>query len=687
MGAVWSHPTLAQESETLIMAPFEVWGTEIRSSSVKIENETIAIKQADHVSDLLRTLPGVDVGGAHSLNQRITIRSMDDKDLRIRIDGANQNTYMYHHMGNLQIHADILQSVDVNVGTNSVIDGGLGGSVYFETKSASQLLEPGETVGGRVQATYGDNSGTNLALTGFAQMTEAVDVLAYFNAIDRENFEVGGGTIKDYSDNRIPGTDGTVRGLEGELTDALLKFGYDIDDNQRLEIGYEAYDDEGNYSYRPDMGLATDLAIAKSLNTPLLWPTEFTRDTLTLNYDRGFGEESYMKTAVFRNDSTLQRDETGYALSPSFASSAGIIEGEAINTGFNMLAETQMGMHTITYGGEYIRYDTRYRASYLSGTVDQSEEEASNRALYVQGDFQLGDRFSIIPGVRYNNYDIDSVVIDDSYSKTTGALAAEYDLTPDLKMRASSTELFKGPEIGEVFLGAGLYDVANPGIEEETGTNNELSLAFEKASLGADRFAAGVTWFRTDIDNHIYDYAPAPSATGANYWKDNVGNMSIDGYEAYLAWDKGNLRTLLTFSEADSELDAFDAYSSLNGARLDRVQGDTISFNLDYDLPAKDLTFHWDMLVVDDVPARLDLDGATADNSKDGFTVHNVAVRWTPRKHEGLELTFGIDNLFDEYYASQSSRTGLSLHPRFGELFLLDYEPGRNLKFTVSYRF
>ena len=28
--------------------------------------------QADHISDLLRDLPGVDVGGAHSLNQRIT---------------------------------------------------------------------------------------------------------------------------------------------------------------------------------------------------------------------------------------------------------------------------------------------------------------------------------------------------------------------------------------------------------------------------------------------------------------------------------------------------------------------------------------------------------------------------------------------------------------------------------------
>ena len=67
--------------------------------------------------------------------------------------------------------------------------------------------------------------------------------------------------------------------------------------------------------------------------------------------------------------------------------------------------------------------------------------------------------------------------------------------------------------------------------------------------------------------------------------------------------------------------------------------------------------------------------------------VHNISLRWTPAQWEGLDLTLGVDNLFDEYYASQSSRTGLSKHPLFGDLFLLDYEPGRNVKVSVGYRF
>ncbi len=674
--------TAMAQNDSVELAPVEVWSTEVSTSSVGAES--INIKQPDHVSDILRTMPGVDVGGAHSLNQRITIRSMDDKDLRISIDGANQNTYMYHHMGNLQIHADILESVDVEVGNNSVINGGLGGTVRFVTKSAKKLLDPGQQFGGRAQLTAGDNSGTSAALTGYGKLGESADFLAYINAVDRDNYEVGGGEILDYNGNVVPGTDGTVRGLEGELTDALIKLGLDIGDSQRLEFGYEAYVDEGDYSYRPDMGLATDLAIAGNLGTPLTWPTEFTRDTMTVNYSGDVSDNSWVQATLFNNVSELERDENGWGLNPAFADYAGIVTGEANNSGLNALAETELGMHTLTYGGEYINYDTSYLYTFTGGGSESSEEEATNMALYIQDRIQFTDRFSLTPGIRYSNYDLESVVVDDSFSETTGALAAEFIATPDLTLGLSATQLFKGPEIGEVFTGAGLYDTPNPDIEAETGYNTELSLAYLRDLGNSSQFLTGLTVFQTRIDNYIYDYALSPAG---EYFKDNVGDMTIDGYEAYIGFNKGNLRTLLTASLADSELDALSTYPEFEGARLDRVQGDTFSILVDYDIPHRGLSFHWDALFVGSVEADLDLDGATEDNAKDGYTVHNVSVRWSPQQRKGLAITLGVDNLFDEFYSSQSSRTGLSRHPRFGELYLFDYEPGRNIKATVSYTF
>lgn len=676
-----------EDEELTVLGPLVVWGTQVQSSSVKLGSEGIGIKQADHVSDLLRSVPGVDVGGAHSLNQRITIRSMDDKDLRISIDGANQNTYMYHHMGNLQIHADILETVDIDVGNNSVINGGLGGSVRFRTKSAEQLLDEGQRVGGRVQLGYGDNSSSSAAITGFGRLSDSVDVLAYYNGVKRDNYGVGGGEIKDFNGDVIDGSDGTVRGLEGDLRDALLKFGWDVNDNHRLSFGVESYLDEGDYSYRPDMGLATDLAITNSLGVPLLWPTEFSRDTYTLNYQGESVRAGSINATLFRNDSTLNRDESGWADNEAFADSAGQVEGEAINTGVNVIVRKDLGQHGISYGAEVTKYETDFSARYENGSQDSSSEEIVDSAIFVQDRIRLNERFSVTPGIRYNVQNNDTAVTDDTFDDITAALAADFELTPTVYLRASSTQLFKGPEIGEVFTGAGLYDTVDDDIREETGLNTELSLAYADAVLGADEFSAGITVFNTQLDDYIYDYAPIAEADGGGSWKDNIGDMNIQGIEAYLGYDIGQFEALFSYSIADSELDADSDYLALDKARLDRKQGDTFALGLNYHLIDAGLALHWDTQVVTSLSAGVDLDGATENNAKDGFAVHNISAKWHPAAIKGLSLTVGIDNLFDEYYASQSSRTGLSLHPRFGELYLQDYEPGRNFKITADYTF
>lgn len=669
---------VAQKAAPIELDKVQVWGTAVTSSSVNIDQENIQLRQADHISDLLRTIPGVDVGGAHSLNQRITIRSMDDKDIDISIDGARQNTYMFHHMGNLQIHADILESVDIQVGKNSVINGGLGGTVKFRTKSADALLQPGDKLGGRVQAGYNSNEGHSLAATGYGQVTENIDVLAYHNHVERGNYTVGGGKILDSDGNEIDGTDGEVLGLEGTQKDSLLKVGVDLDANQRLSVGYERYRDEGDYSQRPDMGLATDLAIGGSLGIPLEWPTEFDRDTYTLNYDAQLGS-TFVEATLYDNKSTFNRDETGYAENPAYADWAGRGTGVAHLRGLDLLAETSFIAHTLTYGLEHTLYDTEYRFNYDNGSSEGNEEDSSAISLYVQDRWNIAD-LDIIMGGRYDTVELNTTLTDDSFSEFTGGLGLEYALANSLNLGLHSTQLFKAPEVAEVYVGAGLYDTPNPEIKAETGINHEVSIDFADSVFGADNFKAGATVFQTEINDYIYDYA-------ARGFKDNVGDLTIRGSELYLGYDIANLQTMLTFSRAASDLDATSEYPQFDGARIDRQQGNTISLNLDYTLPATGITLHADVLDVDDLDGSLDIDGASLDKAKDGYTVVNVSARWAPSDLEGLSLTAGIDNLTDELYASQSSRTGVSNHPRFGELYLYDYEPGRNYKLTLAYQF
>lgn len=680
--ALLCHSALQAADDATTLDTLEVWGTEVSSTSGNLDGDALLIKQADHISDLLRTLPGVDVGGAHSLNQRITIRSMDDKDLQITIDGARQNSYMFHHMGNLQIHADILESADIGVGKNSVLDGGLGGTARFTTKSAEQLLRDGARFGGRVQAGARSNAGQSLSLTTFGLIGENTDFLAYYNAVGNDNFEVGGGEIKDAEGAVLAGTDGEVVGLEGDVSDLLLKFGWNINPDSRLSLSVEQYNDEGDYSQRPDMGVATDIAIADNLGIPLTWPTEFSRDTVTARYELDWGGHSFLELTAYHNASELYRDESGYAeANPAWAGEA---TGEASNTGLSALGESVLGEHTLHYGLEINEYETQYNAVY-GGTPESSDESQSDIAVYIQDKIPMGRSWHITPGLRYDSQKLEAKLVDETYDQVSAALAADWQIDDALSLRASATQLFKAPEIAEVFIGAGLNDTANPDIEAETGLNAELSLAWEAAALGADKASAGVTAFQTSLNDYIYDYAANPDPD-VRSWKDNVGDMTVDGFELWFGYEKGSLSALLTFDIADSELDAEADYAALDGARLDRVQGDTVSLNIDYAF-RDNLDLHWDVQVVGDIDNAVQLDGASEDTAKDGYTVHNVSARWKPRRVEGLALTLGVDNLFDEYYASQSSRTGVSRHPRFGELYLQDYEPGRNVKLTASYDF
>ena len=667
-----------QVANTHAVEEIEVWSTQIRLSETGLDGGDIELRQADHVSDLLRHLPGVDVGGAHSLNQRITIRSLGDRNLRITIDGANQNTYMYHHMGNLQIHADILQSVDVAVGKNSVVNSGLGGAVRFETRQASDLLTNGQRMGARVQASYADNASTGYSLAGYGLIGDAFDYLVYFNQVERDNYEVGGGRIRAYDGSTVPGTDGTVRGLEGEVQDVLVRFGWDVSDNQRVKVGYERYVDEGDYSYRPDMGLATGVAIANSLRIPLLWPTEFSRDTYTLNHELSLGEHTTMRSAAFRNESAFWRDERG--LASWVPDSATINEGEANNTGLNVLATTNVGdAHTLTYGLEGIRYDT----AYIVDSAELASEQSTGIAMFIEDAIQLSDRWTLTPGLRFDTVDVEAAVVDDRFDEITGALELEFYATDAVTLRASGTQLFKAPELSEVFTGAGLFDEANPDLRAETGLNTEIGASFRGPALGVQEFSAGITLFRTQIDDYAYEYAE----TATFYGRDNVGDMEIDGVELSVGVDFGAFGASANYSRSRSDLDAFAEYAALDGARIDREQGDTLALSLDYAFTAIDLAVQYEALLVDGMEAALDLDGATQDNAKDSFAVHNVFARWHPNALSGLTVTVGVENLFDEYYASQSSRTGLSRHPRFGQLYLQDYEPGRNIKGTLSYRF
>jgi hemoglobin/transferrin/lactoferrin receptor protein len=649
---------LPSKTDDAPMAEVVTWGTQVRASSINLDEETLAIRQADHMSDLLRSIPGVDIGGTHSVNTRINIRGLDDRDLAVYIDGALQTNYLYHHMGNLLINPDILKSAEIELGTNSVVHGGLGGSVRYETKDAADLLRAGKDFGLRVSASYNSNDQTSYSLTGYAQVSEKLDVLGYFSNIDRDNFEDGSGV--------------ETLGSDGETDNYLIKAGYQLTDNQRLEISYENYKDAGDYNQRPDMGIQATLGLSQGL----LLPTEYERDTLNIGYEVTF-DNTQLALTYYENELRLYRDESGGIRHPlGFLIPSTEKEGVADNYGFNALAVTTLANNsitqTLTYGLEYFDQNIDFDPNLNTGG-DTERQSAKSTALFIEDRIDFGNGLALTPGVRYNDHETENKAsnTDGDWDETTFALAAEYQISDGLQIHASYTELFKGPELVEPFARGGVSPyVSNPDLDPETGETIELGLRYSTAFDNGASLKAGLNIFEQTIEDYIGDV----SAGGGNFMYDNLGTAVIDGFEASLNYTQGSMDLLLTYAKSDldaSDLEFDDTTESL------REIGDSIGLEASYRFENIGLSLNYSATYVKSV------DREASDTKKPSYDVHNIYARWTPQQLPALTLTAGVDNLFDEFYTSHASRSGFAPNG----VVLEDFEPGRNVKVTVSYDF
>ncbi|WP_019961767.1 TonB-dependent receptor domain-containing protein [Woodsholea maritima] len=656
--AVMAAPAFAQSNE----APdiIEVWGTQIQSSSLYMGEEEIGLKQADHLSDLLRDIPGVDIGGTHSVNQRINFRGLDDRNINVFIDGALQTNYMFHHMGNLLINADILKSADIQLGANSVVNGGIGGAIRFETKDARDLLDASENpFGGRVMVGYNTNAQHSYSLTGYGQLGERFDVLGYFNQVDRDNFEDGDGvdTI---------GSDGTTQ-------NTLIKVGFDLSANQRFELSYDNLEDEGDYTQRPDMGVRTN----KAITGDLLIPTEYTRTSWNAGYELDLGEALSLRATYYTNDLSLYRDQRA-----TITRSGPGKESKAFsnNYGVNILAQSVWNQGTIrhdfTYGLEYFNQELNHRAD-LSSTAPATREEGQSLAIFAQDEITFANGIIVRPGVRYHRFEqeIFSTKSSDSWDDVTFALAGEFPVTEELRFLASYTELFKAPELAEAFVGGAANKIINPDLEPEGGDNIELGVRYS-TMIGEGSLNLGANVFRQRITNYIGE-VPVPGSTTGEEWDENRGELKLEGFEASAHYGLGAWDFLATYSHSDAD------DKKLTGSSGDSLReiGDQLGLNVAYTFTEHDIVLDYTVQVVMDQS----VEGAA---DKKGYDVHNLSARWNePFEFKGLSVLFGVDNLFNETYTSHASRVGESNHPVFGHLVLNDVEPGRNVKISLSQRF
>lgn len=632
----------------------------VQKEAVFNEDYTPA-QQANHLSDFLEVIPGVTVGGTSSVNQRVRVRGLDDTNLKITVDGARQEGALFYHMGDVTIDPDLLKQTEVAVGNNSVTLGNdaLGGAVAFETVDAADLLKPGQKLGAKLNVGYASNNDEVLtSATVFAAPAENVDLLAYYGKRDAES-----------------GEDGEGRELfeDSKAENILLKAGIAMAEDHHLGASFSRTEKEGIFPFRPDFPSLPDDPIPQKVN----------RDTYTIDYS--FNPASRLvdlKTNIYQTQTEISRDNSPN-VSPGYDWQAQVktIGGKIENTS---VIETTTGQHKLIAGAEHYKKQSEMTRDNQS----QGSDSAKNTSVYLEDQWQI-DKLTLTPGVRYDRYESPEFVAGGkTYDNVVGAFAASYEIAPRTQVFASYTELFNGPDLAQAIFnrnGDGIY--VNKDLKPEEGYNSEvgISTTLRNLTTAEDALQLSAKYFKSNIENfqQYMRTGSRPGRQGLDCETGAIGgscqgmynsaeDYEIKGVELAANYNTSNFGMGIGYSRARSKgSETGNSIPSVSGGTAD--SGDRVMVNLNY-APSQEVDLGWRSTYVASIT---DNQGIT----KPSYDVHDVFMSYMPRQLTGVKATLGVYNIFDETYASHSSRLNIDNDAA------TDFEPGRNIKASLTYQF
>ena len=664
---VFAQSLESQNEETKSIERVAVVGA---ATNLSITAEDIEQFQANDLADVFRESPSVSVGGSVGVAQKIFIRGLEDAYLNVTVDGAQQTSTLFHHIGRVTLDPDLLKQIDVQAGAGEATSGpgAIGGSIRFKTKDAQDLLRGDEQFGGRVKASYFSNEGTRYSGTLYGKLSDSWGLLGYYSTVDRDNFEDGDG-------NEVLGT-----AADQDLM--FLKASGYIADNQYLSISAEQRDEEGEFSARPNWVV---------LEGAPLYPSEAERDTYVANYR-------------FDHSALVFLEATAYQTSSLFRGGRFDFLSDIDTYGFDIRNTTDISNHVFTYGIDYRKDEVESGPGV--GPV-QNAEEGSVMGIYAQAHSNITPELLLSYGVRYDDFDFQQqILIDDYYgtpvtdepsglddNELSFNVGLEYQLTEAWTLGLGYAEAARGKQIGDGFtLDEYLYDgedvpVVASDVVPETVTNIEASIEYSANNLNA-RLSA----YESTIDDVLF------SGYQGNSVFNNIGDLESSGVEFNLAYRWDSVDVYFGFSSVDVELmPREDLYSvpynsiDINGYEfvgLGNSRGDTWVLGADYTVTA-DISVGFNITTVDDInidTLHQALENGWTDSlyslNKADYTLVDIYGEWEVTND--LRLNLAVTNLFDEAYIDHSSVGDYS------EVFpsvVGPQEAGRDIRLSVTYDF
>lgn len=663
LAAVAEQVKTAEFDEVLVSATrIQEKVSESSRSAAVVGEEQLAEKQGDSVAEVLKTEANINIAnGPRASAQQVEIRGLSGQRVLQTIDGARQNTSAGHR-GTFFMDPELLSSVEVVRGPASSLwgSGAIGGVVSQNTKSAREMLDEGQSFGGYLKQGYETNGQRSKSSGAIYGAKGSIDWLLNGSYSDGDNIKAG--------------NDNTLENSASRSRSGLAKFGWQLDEAQRLQLSGRINEISEAVPSNP----ATDVS-----NSVPLVRRDSKDSNLTLDYSL-----APSSNALLDLDAKFYWNKTDYDENRLTKGQFDTTEYETL--GFSIANRSQWQGLKLTYGLDGYRdqietfRDDSGQSGQRPGNIDG---ESRVWGAFVAANIALGENWSLDPALRYDSFENESNNLghssdDDALSPS---LALVWKTAPWLTLSARYDEAFRAPSVEEMyssgthycippipnFLPNGLCNTfeVNENLKAEKAKNKELKADMRFAELaGNDELALSLSIFRNDVDDFIEQRVTNPlhgiPGLEQNTRWDNVDKARLTGFELTGKYRINQTRLSLSYGQTEGK-DRHD------GGYLANIPANKLVLDLSQGIMAGD------MKLGTRVSYNASQDRVPEDNPVNryqDYTLWDVYLAWEPAMgtFEGLRVDFAIENIGDEEYI-QAWQT------------LMDQ--GRNFKLSARYRF
>ncbi|MFV7762950.1 TonB-dependent hemoglobin/transferrin/lactoferrin family receptor [Shewanella algae] len=663
LAAVAEQVKTAEFDEVLVSATRiqEKVSDSSRSAAV-VGEEQLAEKQGDSVAEVLKTEANINIAnGPRASAQQVEIRGLSGQRVLQTIDGARQNTSAGHR-GTFFMDPELLSSVEVVRGPASSLwgSGAIGGVVSQNTKSAREMLDEGQSFGGYLKQGYETNGQRSKSSGAIYGAKGSIDWLLNGSYSDGDNIKAG--------------NDNTLENSASRSRSGLAKFGWQVDEAQRLQLSGRINEISEAVPSNP----ATDVS-----NSVPLVRRDSKDSNLTLDYSL-----APSSNALLDLDAKFYWNKTDYDENRLTKGQFDTTEYETL--GFSIANRSQWQGLKLTYGLDGYRdqietfRDDSGQSGQRPGNIDG---ESRVWGAFVAANIALGENWSLDPALRYDSFENESNNLghssdDDALSPS---LALVWKTAPWLTLSARYDEAFRAPSVEEMYSSGSHYCIppipnflpnglcntfeVNENLKAEKAKNKELKADMRFAELaGNDELALSLSVFRNDVDDFIEQRVTNPlhgiPGLEQNTRWDNVDKARLTGFELTGKYRINQTRLSLSYGQTEGK-DRHD------GGYLANIPANKLVLDLSQGIMAGD------MKLGTRVSYNASQDRVPEDNPVNryqDYTLWDVYLAWEPAMgtFEGLRVDFAIENIGDEEYI-QAWQT------------LMDQ--GRNFKLSARYCF